>query len=371
MRILTALLLLTGCGDYISAKPLAVDSADESRPDTPTRQDTADASDDDTAIDVADDSGLGPQDTGEAPIDVTRTPADPGSGLVHVCKEWRFSGVPSGWTFSTDLLPHDVQPEDAARFVTGSDPYLWTSEHASLDECTVIDVVLKVTGGESTWQLFWERTTDGEFSEERSRVFQLWSDEEWHRYVFDLRDHSQWSGILNRLRIDPRSGDGAVEIRSIRLMKPEPTFPPPPDMSATTWLHTDVSGWPQTSSLGEVTLSDSQVCLDHTRAPTWEARECCDGVEVAANPWVFIYHPNLSDHGGQWYAATWEWMRPGQVCKARTSVAADHIKQSPFHPTSGWRPSAGETLYFMVSGLARGGERNHSERTNLVRLSWR
>jgi len=301
---------------------------------------------------------------------VTRTPADPGSGLSHVCKEWAFSGVPTGWTLSTDLLPTDVQPADAARFSTGGDPYLWTSHTESLDECTVIDVVLKVTGVDSTWQLFWERTSDGEFSEDRSRHFQLWGDGEWHRYVFDLRDHDHWSGVLSRLRIDPRTSEGTAEIRSIRLMRPEPVFPPPPVFSETHWLHTDVSGWPEASTMSEVRLSGSEICMAHSKATTWEARECCDGVEVAANPWAFIYNPNLTGHGGQWYAATWEWMRPGQTCKARTSVAADHIKQAPYHPTSGWRPSQGETLYFMVSGLARGGERNHSERTNLVKVRW-
>jgi len=86
-----------------------------------------------------------------------------------------------------------------------------------------------------------------------------------------------------------------------------------------------------------------------------------NGVPVAANPWVFV---NLSGH---WYAATWEWMRPGQVTKSRKAVNGDHIKQPPL---ASWSPSTGETLYFMVSGLARGSERNVNERSNLIKVTW-
>lgn len=85
-----------------------------------------------------------------------------------------------------------------------------------------------------------------------------------------------------------------------------------------------------------------------------------NGVAVAANPWVFV---NL----GGWYAATWEWMRPGQVTKARKAVNGDHIKQPPL---ASWSPRTGETLYFMVSGLARGSERNVQERSNLIKVTW-
>ena len=107
-------------------------------------------------------------------------------------------------------------------------------------------------------------------------------------------------------------------------------------------------------------------------------RSCCPldwfrvrrAVATAANPWVFVWVADLGHLGGTWYAATWEWMRPGQTCKNRLSVAGDHIKQSPFHPTSGWRPSSGEELYFMVSGLARSSERNNSERSNVMRVVW-
>jgi hypothetical protein len=84
-------------------------------------------------------------------------------------------------------------------------------------------------------------------------------------------------------------------------------------------------------------------------------------VLAVANPWVFV---NLS---GAWYAATWEWLRPGQTSKSRSAVNGDHIKQAPL---ASWSPSHGEDLYFMVSGLARSSQRNQQERTNLIKITW-
>jgi len=140
--------------------------------------------------------------------------------------------------------------------------------------------------------------------------------------------------------------------------------PPALDLSRVTWLHTDVSGWPEVAALDSVTFRSGQICLDYNRADVWPIRTISGGVDVVANPWVFIWRD------GRWYGATWEWLRPGQRCKAQTSVAGDHIKRSPFDAASGWRPTSGEVLYFMVSGLARSTERNAMERTRPVRVVW-
>jgi hypothetical protein len=137
----------------------------------------------------------------------------------------------------------------------------------------------------------------------------------------------------------------------------------PPDLSQVTWLHTDVSGWDDSAVLSSVQISSDQICLDHDQADVWPVYDL-SGTEVAGNPWIFIWERD------RWYAATWEWLRPGQTCKARYAVAGDHIKQSPFGASSGWEPVSGVTYYFMVSGLARGSERNVAQRTNLVPAVW-
>ena len=154
---------------------------------------------------------------------------------------------------------------------------------------------------------------------------------------------------------------------------PSSTCPnaPPFDFKNVTWLHTNVSSWAETVKLKQVTFTKNNVCLDHDiDGKGWPTTVV--NVEVIANPWVFICYEN------KWYGATWEWLRSGppvQTCKAKTSVAGDHIKQAPFNkaPFSApkyWQPASGETLYFMVSGFARAGKSNVKERSNTVKVLW-
>jgi len=138
---------------------------------------------------------------------------------------------------------------------------------------------------------------------------------------------------------------------------------PPLDLDDVTWLHTDVSGWDVTSTIASVSVDSSNICFDYDKADEWPIFDY-NGTDVVGNPWIFIWHDD------QWYGATWEWLRPEQTCKARTSVAGDHIKQSPFDESSGWTPTSGETYYLMVSGLARDSNRNVQERTEPVAFVW-
>lgn len=146
---------------------------------------------------------------------------------------------------------------------------------------------------------------------------------------------------------------------------PEPEPDPveevvPGDFAGVTWLHTNVSGWPETADLSSVTVGDSQICLDYDKADVWPGVDHV-GAFVNANPWIFIFHE------GHWWAATWEWMRHGQTCKNRSAVAGDHIKQDPFWD---FAPESGTWYGFMVSGLARDGTRNAEERSNVVMVQW-
>ncbi len=167
-----------------------------------------------------------------------------------------------------------------------------------------------------------------------------------------VHEHVQWFGEQASVDVDvacdtETSGD----------------TPPPLDLNDVTWLHTDVSGWTKSGTLSSVTFTSSQICLDYDKANSWPIFDM-DGTEVVGNPWVFIYQDE------QWYGATWEWLRPGQTCKSIDAVAGDHIKQSPFASDSGWVPTSGQVLYFMVSGLARSGDRNVTERTGVVKVAW-
>lgn len=135
------------------------------------------------------------------------------------------------------------------------------------------------------------------------------------------------------------------------------------DLSSLIWLYPDISGWEITSELS-VSFSGTNVCLEYDKKDEWPVVQIFGTTDVVANAWVF------AETRGQWYAATFEWMRPGQTCKAQAAVEGGHIKRNPFE-ADGWTPESGEELYFMVSGLIRNPTySNVMERTNIVRATW-
>jgi hypothetical protein len=129
------------------------------------------------------------------------------------------------------------------------------------------------------------------------------------------------------------------------------------DLSDVKFLHTNVSKWEVTSRVTRVRIDDPPICIEHTKAGKWRDVGGAEG-----NPWV------IAKIDGQWYAATYEWLRPGQTCK---NIHADslgpHTKKSPLED---WRPRSGEMVGFMVSGLARDSTRSVEERSNVVLVRW-
>lgn len=127
------------------------------------------------------------------------------------------------------------------------------------------------------------------------------------------------------------------------------------------WLHTDVSKWAITSEL-KVSLSGSLIVYDQDGTSKWPPASAIGG-SMAGNAWVFI------PKDGFWYAATHEWMTPGQTHKLKSSVDGAHIKQHSYISSS-WTPTPGVQYGFMVSGLARSTERNVEERTQIKLMTW-
>ena len=137
------------------------------------------------------------------------------------------------------------------------------------------------------------------------------------------------------------------------------------DATGLKWLHADASNWKVSSTVTSVSVSSTQICINHTKAGGWPVR---DGLE--GNPWI------VAQVNGTWYAATYEWLRPGQVCKGLgvpndypniASALGPHIKVSPLN---NWVPKSGETVYFFVSTFARAGVRSSDERSNIVKVIW-
>jgi len=134
------------------------------------------------------------------------------------------------------------------------------------------------------------------------------------------------------------------------------------DLRQVTWLDANLTGWPQTSTITNISIGDPPITIEHTKAGQWPHIEV-GGQVLEGNPWVF------AQIDGQWYASTYEWLRPGQTSK---NISADnigaHTKRSPL---ADWQPRSGDTVGFMVSTPARFGEQGPlAERSNVVLAKW-
>jgi hypothetical protein len=169
-------------------------------------------------------------------------------------------------------------------------------------------------------------------------------------------------------------GQQATKTRTITVGEPNSGGGSPPtrsnsgdeiDLSTVTFLHSNVTNWKVTSTITRVSIGLQQICMFHTAAGSWPAPNGTYG-----NPWV------LANIGGRWYAGTFEWMRPGQVCKdldpgAGGATIANRIgPHVKVQPLQGWVPKKGELVGFMYSGWARDGRRSVEERSNVVLVTW-
>lgn len=144
------------------------------------------------------------------------------------------------------------------------------------------------------------------------------------------------------------------------------------------WLHTDVSGWAETSRIDRVGIEQGprpdqgKVCFPHTKAGKWPVHVNDQGKEYEGNVWVFGFV------NGRWHAACAEWLEINQTCKRFTSQVGPpsasnwgigpHTKKEPLES---WAPKSGEWVAFMVSTPARSGpEGNVNERSNPCLVRW-
>lgn len=158
-------------------------------------------------------------------------------------------------------------------------------------------------------------------------------------------------------------------IEELKLISPPSPTSDEPSLEDIKWLHTNISKWKVTSVISDISISSKKICIEHTKAGKWP-KYGSKGNEVEGNPWI------IAKVGNHWYAATYEWLRPGQTCKklgtdkTGKTIAESiglHTKRPPLET---WIPESGELVGFMISALARSSDRTVEERSNIVWKKW-
>jgi hypothetical protein len=135
------------------------------------------------------------------------------------------------------------------------------------------------------------------------------------------------------------------------------------DATQVNYIHRNIARWDITSTITDITITRSEICIDHTAAGRFPTSILGD-IRVEGNTWVF------AKFGGQWFGATYDWLRPGQVCKAVTGdeLGVDQIRRAPMD--GNWAPRTGDEIGFAVSTRARDEVEAGEERTNIKVIRW-
>jgi hypothetical protein len=133
-------------------------------------------------------------------------------------------------------------------------------------------------------------------------------------------------------------------------------------------LGPDISEWPQTATLTNVSKSGDVVCTDYDGGNHWPSAPFLGNPDsrVVGNQWVFL----LRD--GVWYGGAGHWLRPGQTCKPEYD---EHFFVDGFQgrePFASYVPRSGDVIGFAVSTPARfyPADNTVDERTDVRLLVW-
>ncbi len=144
--------------------------------------------------------------------------------------------VAQAWEFDTDLegwgLGNNVSglTWEAGGYMNGTatngDPYLNSPAGLALDitDAPFIKVMLKNDTSTDRAQIYFA-TPAGGFSEARHKDFTITpNDTGYTEYTIDMSDNAEWTGTLNRIRLDPSVGAGSFSVDYFRIQYLDVTF---------------------------------------------------------------------------------------------------------------------------------------------------
>ncbi|QPC83866.1 peptidoglycan DD-metalloendopeptidase family protein [Phototrophicus methaneseepsis] len=153
--------------------------------------------------------------------------------------DWNFNSadVPLGWVNTSSLSNPQRESKTKTLWtsVIGSDPSLWSPKITSVNTSDYGAIAITMASRvENCGQLFWD--TGQGFKEAYSIKFDVDTDGDAHTYTLQLSNHSNWTGQLRQLRLDPScrqsTQTGALRIDRIRLIQAVDPTPTPETCSS-------------------------------------------------------------------------------------------------------------------------------------------
>ncbi len=154
---------------------------------------------------------------------------------------WRSGAEPGGWNFPNYTMAPEYltgytfdqngntegwslvnipssTPQGGIWQLSVPDPDPWmVSPTVSVDpfHAQFLRVDMASNSASDVGQVFWKRTTDSGFSQERSLPLTVRNDGAMHRYYVPMHEHPLWTGTIRQIRIDPTSSGASGETISI------------------------------------------------------------------------------------------------------------------------------------------------------------
>ena len=155
--------------------------------------------------------------------DLIRFPVTLTPPVYSVPSSWRFdTNETEGWSVGNQLSSFGASNGILSMESTGNDPYMF-SEPITVPayKYQKIGIRMRVSpGGSTIGQLFFVTDADSDWDEEKSLVFDVIGDGEYHDYILDMSTVNNWAGVITEMRLDPvTSRDRTIEIDIIAFVE--------------------------------------------------------------------------------------------------------------------------------------------------------
>lgn len=162
------------------------------------------------------------------------------------------TGNAEGWSPTHSLSSFTVSNGVLTTQITGSDPYMFgPSVSFSGTAYPYLAIRMKTNSGDNGAELFFATTTSPNFSADKSVVFSILSDNQWHTYLVDMRANDAWNNTIVRYRLDPgnSANSGTVQIDYFMCLSA------PPSRMWEFGITGDTEGWTAVHGMNALTTS--------------------------------------------------------------------------------------------------------------------